>query len=536
MIPRHGLVAECLCDGIALDTRGGSFHLEAHGATRAPDRFGAPDGAFGFDGNSWLSVAPAPCAGTRELTVSVWVNFAKRDMRGWTNCVVAQDDGNDADQSRRSFQLSCFDGRLVWHRMIQSRDAWYGKRITPGTWYHIVAIAAQGEHRLYVDGTLQDVVPGPFGSHAAQPLHIGRKGTDESSFLFRGAIDDLRLYDRALGAGDVATLFAEGGFAKTTPRASADIGGRWGRDGTVYFDLAHDGAGRVTGRIMAGRPSNMADVSRGTFDPATGRFVLEGVAPHQDSGTQVDFRVEGTVDGEEVATVMHAVGRDGAFVHHGNHVVSRRGARPRRWRDSKLRALLLRPALRAHRLWWSRTRPSKARNERRIRARGENVGEFVIRDATSADIPALSQLHVTAWNATYNTTRGPTLAVREWQWRQTFSKQDGTWFVLVVAKPTGDLVGFTRGIKRADNTGDFNKLYLLTEYQRLGLGRRLTARLAARFLEMGVTTMSGYVDGGNPSCAFFERIGGRWGRDEAGRPNPSWYVWDVAEVSRRCRG
>ena len=45
-------------------------------------------------------------------------------------------------------------------------------------------------------------------------------------------------------------------------------------------------------------------------------------------------------------------------------------------------------------------RPSAAANADRLRARGEQVASLTIRDALSADIPALARLHVATWNAT----------------------------------------------------------------------------------------------------------------------------------------
>jgi hypothetical protein len=93
---------------------------------------------------------------------------------------------------------------------------------------------------------------------------------------------------------------------------------------------------------------------------------------------------------------------------------------------------------------WGRRRNSKAQNARLFQARGETLASFVIRDATPADIPALARLHVTAWNAAYAVTSGPTVALRERQWRETFAKPSGNWFVLLVVDTKGDLVGFTR--------------------------------------------------------------------------------------------
>ena len=48
---------------------------------------------------------------------------------------------------------------------------------------------------------------------------------------------------------------------------------------------------------------------------------------------------------------------------------------------------------------------------------------MVFRDAVAADIPALAELHVTTWNATYQTTNGPTIATHAWQWHEAFKKE-----------------------------------------------------------------------------------------------------------------
>jgi L-amino acid N-acyltransferase YncA len=249
----------------------------------------------------------------------------------------------------------------------------------------------------------------------------------------------------------------------------------------------------------------------------------------------VDYVLEGGVADGDAVMAAHVRTRDGSRSYSGNHVLTRRGSRRQVWKDSKLRDVLMRAAIKCRRVVWGRTRSSKAQNARLFQARGETLASFVIREATPADIPALARLHVTAWNAAYAVTSGPTVALRERQWHETFAKPSGNWFVLLVVDTKGDLVGFTRGIRRDDGTGDFNKLYLLPAYQRVGLGTRLVGHLVRRFLAMGVRSMSGYVEPGNPSGAFFEHTGGRWGRDHRGRVNYSWYVWDdLEQVAARC--
>ena len=45
--------------------------------------------------------------------------------------------------------------------------------------------------------------------HPDEPLHIGRKGTAEPCFFMRGAIDEVRLFNRVLTAGEIGALTDE---------------------------------------------------------------------------------------------------------------------------------------------------------------------------------------------------------------------------------------------------------------------------------------------------------------------------------------
>jgi len=159
-------------------------------------------------------------------------------------------------------------------------------------------------------------------------------------------------------------------------------------------------------------------------------------------------------------------------------------------------------------------RPSNATNSRLLRARGETAAALVIRHATAPDIPALAQLHVTTWNATHGwRPKGPTYELRERQWREAFGSNDTPWFCLVVERPNGELVGFAKGLPYDHSdlpgfAGELNKIHLLRDYQRQGLGRRLVGHVVRRFLSQGITSMVLFGDARNPSCGFWDAIGG----------------------------
>lgn len=154
-------------------------------------------------------------------------------------------------------------------------------------------------------------------------------------------------------------------------------------------------------------------------------------------------------------------------------------------------------------------KPSKASHKRRLRQRGEAIDDFIFREAIAGDIPALAALHVKTWNETYKIKLPPVYALREMQWREQFKLDDGSWFCFVIENRKGELVGFAKGNTYASShlttySGELNKIYLLRDYQRLGLGRKLLGHVSRRFLSKGITTMVLFGIPQNPSCYFMK--------------------------------
>ena len=139
--------------------------------------------------------------------------------------------------------------------------------------------------------------------------------------------------------------------------------------------------------------------------------------------------------------------------------------------------------------------------------RGEDLSQFIFRDAREDEIPPLAHLHVIAWHQTYNANPKPDIwKIREWQWREQFKKNDGTWFCIVIENQKGELIGFAKGVKadpahHPDYVGNLSKIYLLRQYQRMGLGRKLLGLTVRRFLKMEISEITLFGDPGNPSCA-----------------------------------
>jgi len=180
-------------------------------------------------------------------------------------------------------------------------------------------------------------------------------------------------------------------------------------------------------------------------------------------------------------------------------------------------------------------RPSKQTNLKKLRERGETPDSFILRDATENDIPELGKLHAITWAQTYNDK--PNIKLRQYQWDKAFKEENnGSWFCILVVDKNNKPVGFAKGIinkneKSSEQNGDLNKIYLLSDYQRLGLGKKLFAHVVERFLSKGVNDMTLFGVPQNPSCAFHEAMGGERLYSEKGTFD-GCYIWrDLKKLS-----
>src|SRR5947209_1251041 len=102
---------------------------------------------------------------------------------------------------------------------------------------------------------------------------------------------------------------------------------------------------------------------------------------------------------------------------------------------------------------------------------------FCIRDGRAEDVLALARLHVQTFNETHRGGRGggPSIELREGQWREAFASPDKSWFCVVVEDDAGQLVGFAKGTLHDGGVpgfaGELNKIYVLRRFHRKGIGR-----------------------------------------------------------------
>lgn len=299
------------------------------------------------------------------------------------------------------------------------------------------------------------------------------------------------------------------------------ITGRWGKPNEVLLDIVVDADGSVRGVANPGRQD--AAIKRGHFDAATGSVELAG--DYLRDGETIPFHATGRLEGRTLRLRYRFGELEGEVAL----------VRVEEYQPPPLTLWQrIEPRLAALKRWIdARSRPTGAENARKLRERGESLDSIVLREATVADIPALSELHVLLWNKTYNTSRGPTVVTRTWQWNQVFAKQKRRDFVLVLEDGNGRLIGFTWGKPHEGIfKGEVSKIYLRWEYHGLGLGRIMFRETARRFIERGIGSCILHAELSNPTIGFYDRMGGERLRDEHGRINGAFGWRDVRTLLR----
>ena len=130
--------------------------------------------------------------------------------------------GGDPENRRLYFtiinQRFCFDSR---------------ENLTPNTWYHFVAVVSATGNTGYLNG--EELVDRRYNLGSNSTFHnffadvpakevlslgYGRFGQDDSFFHFKGMIDEVRIYDRAISSKEVGLLWDEGKHLAGIPNYS----------------------------------------------------------------------------------------------------------------------------------------------------------------------------------------------------------------------------------------------------------------------------------------------------------------------------
>lgn len=225
----ESLVGHWKLDGNAADSSGIGNHGTVIGATSAPGFDGSPNGAYHFTGlftGDQIEIPNSPSlAISGDMTVAAWIKY-----EGHTGTIVSRYNSHqnrndwafivDGDELNMQVFPTGHTSEFGWQRRTLSAD------LQTDRWYHVAATfdadAGGPSMKIYIDGV--EVAGQYLGTSTNviatndEAVRIGAlTNVDNVLASFRGSIDDVRLYDEALSASQIAVLVPEpGSYALAT--------------------------------------------------------------------------------------------------------------------------------------------------------------------------------------------------------------------------------------------------------------------------------------------------------------------------------
>ncbi|MFW6161613.1 MAG: LamG domain-containing protein [Planctomycetota bacterium] len=247
-----------------------------------------------------VDVANDPALNAQSFTVETWAKVEPATS-GHRSPVTSRDDTGPSGQRQRGYILYCTPADQ-WQLWTGTGTGWQnigGAAAVPGEWQHVVGTfeaqsidangVATGLKKLYVDGRLVGSATQQYLPNEARPLRIGAGATEGGgAYWFGGRIDEVAVYDRPIGAGEVldhylmaryptvpnviaywgldeasasqpALDYSPNGLDGTyLPGVTPGVPGPQGFGTAAQFD---DGGGSLGGVINVGNPGQIADLT-----------------------------------------------------------------------------------------------------------------------------------------------------------------------------------------------------------------------------------------------------------------------------------
>ena len=103
-----------------------------------------------------------------------------------------------------------------------------GPAVKPGEWEHLAGVYADGKQKFYVNGELAGETDAAISLNTGQEFLIGAGANERATheYLFKGIIDEVCIYDRALNVDEISSLMENN---PTAVEASGKIAVTWGQ-------------------------------------------------------------------------------------------------------------------------------------------------------------------------------------------------------------------------------------------------------------------------------------------------------------------
>lgn len=234
----------------AMDESSYRNHGKVFGAVLTDDRFGNPNSAYYFDGeNDYIEVQDAESLNPSTITMSAWVKVDLTDSH--TPDILRKSTYDNATDEQYFLRVAfdeypqagvkanatCAYSPNAWTR-VQSEDT-----ITLNQWHFLAATFDSLSLKIYLDGKLVNeevlVTAKPIISCGGN-LRIGMAWSTYPNY-FKGVIDDIKVFNKALDACAIQTLFHEN---------SGDLVAYYPFNGNAHDESSYGNDGTVKGPVL----------------------------------------------------------------------------------------------------------------------------------------------------------------------------------------------------------------------------------------------------------------------------------------------
>jgi hypothetical protein len=217
----EGLVAWYPFNGNAEDQTENGLHGAVHEAVLTTDRKGDANASYFFDGLDAHIEIPhnAILNLSGDYSISLWVEIASgQEPHDGINDILRKWNGDAAGYPFSISYLNTLaddshEDRILYARydgqICDNRTAGYSPVVANDSFLHIVVVKEGDMLRNYLNNVLIEEITDPVSCSIENNANmtIGCRGNLVR--FFKGKIDDVRIYDRALAPGEVGNLYGE---------------------------------------------------------------------------------------------------------------------------------------------------------------------------------------------------------------------------------------------------------------------------------------------------------------------------------------
>ncbi|ELR69585.1 hypothetical protein C900_04810 [Fulvivirga imtechensis AK7] len=210
----------------------GINHGTAYGVTLAQDRFGIENNAFYFDGmNDFIEIPHSEVFNfgvSDSFSISFWIKIENQvDLNGNNDIISKWNAYNSSGYPYAiRFNSETAPAGLQRQILIRRYDSQTCNNVPLvhstcelpyNEWLHVVYVKAEGELLMYENGTLvsseNDYTNSNCNTKNTHPVLIGKRALNQRHF--KGYIDDIAFYDRAISFEEIQLLFTENNWSAT---------------------------------------------------------------------------------------------------------------------------------------------------------------------------------------------------------------------------------------------------------------------------------------------------------------------------------